>query len=70
MKLETINLIQAKDYPIGTKFEVFGNVQYLEMVATNPDIDGDISKKKLIWEDGNNVFATDYELGLELIVME
>ena len=47
-----------------------GNVSNMQIVESNVDEDGDIATKKLIWEDGSTVFATDYELGLELIVIK
>ena len=67
---EKINVMQAIKYPIGTIFEVIGNIQYIEIKETNFEEDGDIPIKKLVWEDGHTVFATDYELGLELIVLK
>ena len=70
MREERINLIQAIKYPIGTKFEVMGNVSNMQIVESNVDEDGDIATKKLIWEDGSTVFATDYELSLELEVIK
>lgn len=70
MKQEKLNLIQAMKYPVGTKFDVYGNVSCMKMVETNIGEDGDIATKKLIWEDGSTVFATDYELSLELEVIK
>ena len=67
---ERINVMQAIKYPIGTIFEVIGNLSKIKIVETNQEEDGKIPTKKLVWESGENLWGTDYELGLKLIVLK